>query len=42
VEWTTGRDNLAAREFYARLGLPLFPKVFYRVEDTGAGIEIPG
>jgi len=39
VEWTTDAGNVAAQAFYARLGLPAYPsKVFYRVEDAGAGL----
>lgn len=37
VEWTTDTGNTAAQAFYARLGLPVHPKVFYRVTDTGSG-----
>ena len=38
VEWTTDTGNAGAQAFYAGLGLPLHPsKVFYRVQDTGAG-----
>ncbi len=33
VEWTTDRDNLAARQFYVKLGVPVTEsKIFYRVE----------
>jgi GNAT superfamily N-acetyltransferase len=43
VEWTTGRDNRGAQAFYATLGLPVYPsKIFYRVEDTGTGLHLPG
>jgi ribosomal protein S18 acetylase RimI-like enzyme len=39
VEWTTDTDNVAAQDFYAKLGLPSRPsKIFYRVEDTGSGL----
>jgi len=39
VEWTTDAGNAAARAFYAGLGLPAYPsKVFYRVQDEGAGL----
>jgi GNAT superfamily N-acetyltransferase len=31
VEWTTDAGNAAAQAFYAGLGLPTHPKVFYRV-----------
>jgi hypothetical protein len=41
-QWTTGSENHGAQQFYAELGLPLFPKVFYRIEDTGSGFQIPG
>jgi GNAT superfamily N-acetyltransferase len=37
VEWTTDPGNTAAQDFYAGLGLPVHPKVFYRVTDTGSG-----
>jgi hypothetical protein len=41
VEWTTGRDNSGAQAFYAGLGLPAYPsKIFYRVDDTGAGFPV--
>jgi GNAT superfamily N-acetyltransferase len=40
VEWTTDTGNAGARAFYRRLGLPEYPaKVFYRVQDTGAGFQ---
>lgn len=33
LEWTTDRDNLAAQEFYAKLGVPVKEsKLFYRIE----------
>lgn len=33
----------AARAFYARLGAPVrLSKVFYRVQDTGAGFRLSG
>jgi GNAT superfamily N-acetyltransferase len=35
VEWTTDPGNAAAQAFYARLGLPAHPKVFYRVTLAG-------
>jgi GNAT superfamily N-acetyltransferase len=42
VEWTTDTGNASAQAFYAELGLPKHPsKVFYRVQDTGAGFPIP-
>ena len=42
VEWTTDRDNSGAQAFYATLGLPAQPsKVFYRVEETGTGFQLP-
>jgi GNAT superfamily N-acetyltransferase len=31
VEWTTDPGNAAAQAFYARMGLPAHPKIFYRV-----------
>jgi GNAT superfamily N-acetyltransferase len=38
IEWTTDTGNASAQAFYAELGLPKHPsKVFYRVQDTGAG-----
>ena len=38
VEWTTDTGNAGAQAFYAELELPQHPsKVFYRVQDTGAG-----
>ena len=38
VEWTTDTGNARAQAFYAELGLPKHPsKVFYRVQDAGAG-----
>ncbi len=43
VEWTTGRDNTGAQAFYRQLGVSAHPsKIFYRVEDTGAGLQLPG
>lgn len=42
VEWTTDPSNTAAQAFYARLGLPTHPKVFYRLEDTGSGFRPAG
>ena len=42
VEWTTDPGNTAAQAFYARLGLPRHPKVFYRLEDTGSGFRPAG
>ena len=43
VEWTTDRANTGARAFYDRLGLPAHPsKIFYRVEDNGGGLQLPG
>jgi GNAT superfamily N-acetyltransferase len=42
VEWTTDSDNADAQAFYEMLGLPRHPsKVFYRLEDTGGGFQIP-
>jgi GNAT superfamily N-acetyltransferase len=42
IEWTTDTGNASAQAFYAELGLPKHPaKVFYRVQDTGAGFQIP-
>ena len=37
VEWTTDPGNAAALAFYEELGVPVHPKVFYRVTDTGSG-----
>ena len=42
VEWTTDPGNTAARAFYEELGVPVHPKVFYRVTDTGAGFPAVG
>lgn len=43
VEWTTDRDNAGAQAFYDRLGVPArSSKIFYRVEDNGAGLQFPG
>jgi GNAT superfamily N-acetyltransferase len=43
VEWTTDDGNAGAQAFYETLGLPPRPsKIFYRVEDTGGGFQIPG
>ena len=43
VEWTTDRENAGAQAFYERLGVPAHPsKIFYRVEDNGAGLRFPG
>jgi hypothetical protein len=43
VEWTTDDGNAGAQAFYDTLGLPPRPsKIFYRVEDTGGGFQIPG
>jgi GNAT superfamily N-acetyltransferase len=33
VEWTTDQDNIAAQQFYAKLGIPVKEsKLFYRIE----------
>ena len=41
VEWTTDISNIGAQAFYEKLGLAAYPsKVFYRVEDTGAGVAM--
>jgi len=37
VEWTTDPGNAAALAFYEELGVPVHPKVFYRITDTGSG-----
>lgn len=37
LEFTTDSGNAAAQRFYARLGIPVQGKVFYRLE--GAGLE---
>ena len=42
VEWTTDSGNTTAQAFYAGLGLPVHPKVFYRVTDTGSGFPSLG
>lgn len=43
VEWTTDRGNTSAQAFYHRLGLPVHAsKLFYRAEDTGEGLHLPG
>src|SRR4029077_15677603 len=43
VEWPTDDGNAGAQAFYDTLGLPPRPsKIFYRVEDTGGGFQIPG
>lgn len=43
IEWTTDSGNASAQAFYQALGLPQHPsKVFYRVEGTGRGFQIPG
>jgi RimJ/RimL family protein N-acetyltransferase len=43
VEWTTDQENTAAQAFYERLGVPAHrSKIFYRVEDNGAGLQFPG
>jgi GNAT superfamily N-acetyltransferase len=37
IEWTTDRDNWAARQFYGRLGFePLTSKIFYRADVQDA------
>jgi len=42
VEWTTDTSNIDAQAFYEKLGLGPYPsKVFYRMEDTGVGFDIP-
>lgn len=42
IEWTTDTGNVGAQAFYAGLGLPKHPsKVFYRVQDSGAGFQVP-
>ena len=41
VEWTTDISNTGAQAFYEKLGMDAYPsKVFYRVEDTGAGFAV--
>jgi ribosomal protein S18 acetylase RimI-like enzyme len=43
VEWTTDTDNSGAQAFYEDLGVPVqSSKIFYRVEDTGAGLQFVG
>jgi GNAT superfamily N-acetyltransferase len=42
VEWTTDPGNTAALAFYEELGVPVHPKVFYRVTDTGSGFPFIG
>jgi GNAT superfamily N-acetyltransferase len=43
VEWTTDRDNTGAQAFYEQLGAPVQPsKIFYRIEDSGHGLQLPG
>jgi GNAT superfamily N-acetyltransferase len=42
VEWTTDPGNTAARAFYEELGMPVLPKVYYRVTDTGSGFPVIG
>jgi ribosomal protein S18 acetylase RimI-like enzyme len=43
VEWTTDTNNASAQAFYEDLGLPVqSSKIFYRVEDTGAGLQFVG
>jgi GNAT superfamily N-acetyltransferase len=43
VEWTTDSGNAGAQAFYQMLRLPRHPsKIFYRVEDAGGGLRIPG
>src|SRR5260370_12301094 len=48
LEWTTDRDNIDARRFYAQLGIPVKEsKLFYRIErddltsGTGEVLQIP-
>jgi GNAT superfamily N-acetyltransferase len=42
VEWTTDRDNAGAQAFYDMLGVrPQSSKIFYRIEDDGAGLQLP-
>jgi GNAT superfamily N-acetyltransferase len=42
IEWTTDSDNAEAQAFYSALGLPRRPsKIFYRVQATDAGFQIP-
>jgi GNAT superfamily N-acetyltransferase len=33
LDWTTGEENARARAFYARMGVPVADKLFYRIED---------
>lgn len=43
VEWTADVASAGARAFYAKLGIPpLSSKVFYRIEDNGSGLRLPG
>ena len=43
IEWTTDTTNRRAQDFYQQLNLPPLPsKIFYRVEDAGGGLHLPG
>jgi GNAT superfamily N-acetyltransferase len=43
LEWTTDTSNAQAQAFYEELGVPvLASKIFYRVEDNGGGLTLPG
>jgi hypothetical protein len=40
--WATDTSKTGAQAFYEKLGIDAYPsKIFYRVEDTGTGIDIP-
>lgn len=34
LEFSTGSANTGAIRFYARLGIPVLPKLFYRIEES--------
>lgn len=42
LDWTTDRTNGRARGFYGALGVPLAPKVFYRLEAEALAAAAAG